>query len=367
MLYFFFSRGIGGEVAISDPKILESIGSTYHSLGGTAVQGAAALAAIGYSSIVHLTDDSFEVCDLLNSQYISTVNCAGELIHALEVNQKREKEIHLIIQFQKGEVIEFHSQNFTIPESNRLIITHIHINHTIPLHSPFFTYIEKHAPFISSNVISSLNEIVDPKIMQHRLEFLIEHIKRYNSHNNRALVFYEDAHFHDKELRELVMHTLYPYIDIVSKNLEEFAYTLRMDGVIINFDDILSIVSATRYIKEKYSVKKGIIVHTKDYSMYVGEKIQYDITQGLILGNLLATAKALFGCYGSLCHLKEVLSLPMSTKGLTYKRIVESHTWPDEVILVPTKYIEKPAYTIGLGDSFVAGVQMCFHGGINII
>ena len=359
---FFFSRGIGGEVPISDIRILENIGSTYHSLGGTAVQGAAALAAVGFSSIVHLTDDSSEVCNLLNSPYISTVDCEGELIHASEVHQQREKEIHLIIQFKEGEVIESQPQYFTIPESNRLIITQVSINQTIPLHKPYFAYIEEHASQISSNVISSFNEIVEPHIMQNRLAFIKEHIQRYKTNNKRSLVFYEDAHFHEKMLQELILNTLYPYIDIVSENQEELAYILRMNGVIINFDDILSCVSGMRYIQKKYSIKKGIILHTKDYSMYVGEKIGYDITQGLMLGNLLATTKALFGFYGSFCHIEEVLSLPMSIKGLEHKGAIDSHSWQDEVILVPTKYIENPTCTIGLGDSFVAGVQMCFNG-----
>ena len=31
-----------------------------------------------------------------------------------------------------------------------------------------------------------------------------------------------------------------------------------------------------------------------------------------------------------------------------------------DAVIVPTKYIDKPQYTIGLGDSFVAGVQICF-------
>jgi ADP-dependent phosphofructokinase/glucokinase len=39
---------------------------------------------------------------------------------------------------------------------------------------------------------------------------------------------------------------------------------------------------------------------------------------------------------------------------------VADSKYADCVTLVPTKYIDKPKYTIGLGDSFVAGVQTCF-------
>ena len=46
--------------------------------------------------------------------------------------------------------------------------------------------------------------------------------------------------------------------------------------------------------------------------------------------------------------------------GLEALERISSSEYRDEVVLVPTKYLDKPKYTIGLGDSFVAGVQLCF-------
>ena len=94
--------------------------------------------------------------------------------------------------------------------------------------------------------------------------------------------------------------------------------------------------------------------------MYVGERGTLRMEDGMIYGNLLATAKAMNGTYGTMAQLKEVMELPLSSKGLAFLSRVHSEKEFSDVVLVPSRYIEKPRYTIGLGDSFVAGMQICF-------
>lgn len=94
--------------------------------------------------------------------------------------------------------------------------------------------------------------------------------------------------------------------------------------------------------------------------MYVGEPLAADIESGLMYGNLLATAKAQNGWYGTKEQVGEVLDFNLSPKGLENYQVVIQSEFADEVTLVPSKYIDKPQYTIGLGDSFLGGVQMCF-------
>jgi ADP-dependent phosphofructokinase/glucokinase len=143
-------------------------------------------------------------------------------------------------------------------------------------------------------------------------------------------------------------------------NEEELAYILNMYNFPINIEDIISCVEGIKYIKENLRINKGVIVHTKDYSMYVGDKLENDIESGLIYGNMLATTKAMVGWYGSKKQISKVLELPLSEKGMCNRKIIGDSNYDSETIIVPTKYIDKPKYTIGLGDSFVAGVQICF-------
>ena len=85
-----------------------------------------------------------------------------------------------------------------------------------------------------------------------------------------------------------------------------------------------------------------------------------DIERGLIYGNLLATTKANNGWYGTREQIKEVLAFDCSPKGMEHYQTIAKSQYAGKVILVPSKYIDTPKHTIGLGDSFMGGVQICF-------
>lgn len=360
-IVYYCIRGIGGEADIEDTKLLEESFSAQYGMGGTAVQAALALAETHCPCVVHLTDDSEEVCGLLKSPYVYTVSPNGNLTHTDAVVQTEEQEVHGIIQFKKGDIVSLGEQKVEIPCSNRLIITKITVNEFVPFKKSYFEWIEQNAGQVSSNVLSSFNALLNPEVLKERLEFVKEHVERYRRRNPEGIVFFEDAHYHDYTVRKLCLETVYSCVDIVSMNEEELKYTLKeMYDFDVDINDIISCVKGAKFIREKFGIRKGVIIHTKDYSMYVGEKLKADIETGLMYGNMMATAKAQNGWYGTKEQIREVLDLPLSPKGVENYEAALASEYADEVILVPSKYIDKPKYTIGLGDSFVGGVQMCF-------
>ena len=52
--------------------------------------------------------------------------------------------------------------------------------------------------------------------------------------------------------------------------------------------------------------------------------------------------------------------MELSKDGLAFAAELEELAPPEYVRLVPSRYLENPKYTIGLGDTFVAGVHTCF-------
>ena len=150
-------------------------------------------------------------------------------------------------------------------------------------------------------------------------------------------------------------------VDIAGMNEEELAYTLKeMYGHDLDKEDIFSCIEGVEYLIKKLHIRKGIVIHTKDYGMYVGEHLEADIESGLIFGNILATAKASKGWYGSVEDIERVLKYGLSPKGMAFREQISNSVYNDRVVIVPSRYIDKPKYTIGLGDSFVGGLQMCF-------
>lgn len=358
---YFCINGIGGEVNIEESALVERYFSCQYGMGGTAVQAALALSKIGCPSIVHLTDDSKEVCSLLKKSFVKIISKQGEIADPEAGAQNGEQEIHCIIQFQKGEYIHLRDQKVKIPCSNRLILTKVTVNQVVLFSDSYFRWIEQHASKVKSNVLSGFNTIVDAQILSDRLRYVKAHLKKYRENNPQGIVFFEDAHYHVESIKRICIENLYAWVDIVSLNEEELKYTLEsMYGFAIDLDDIFSCVRGAKFLRKNFKVRQGVIVHTKDYSMYVGNVFHADIEKGMIYGNMMATAKAKNGNYGTMDQIKSVLKLEFSKKGIEHYQKIKDSELRDEVILVPTKYIENPRYTIGLGDSFVGGVQLCF-------
>lgn len=360
-LVCFCGGGFGGEVDVDNISLVKDSFPFTYGMGGTAVQAAMALAQVGAPTLCHLTDDSPEVCGLLDLPSIYVVSPEGELIHTDRVMQTHETELHFIFQFKKGDRITLGDQELTIPCSNRVILTKITVNGEVPFYTPYFDWIENNAGRITSNLASSFNCLFDEAVLNERIRFVREHFARYKAQNPDGITFFEDAHFHSLALRKRCLEEIYPCSDIASMNEEELQHTLEdVCHRTADMDDILACVEGAKHLRDTFGVRKGIIVHTKDYSLYTGEPLAADIETGLMYGNLFATAKARHGWYGTWEQIKGILDLNMSERGLACRERLLSSVHARDTILVPTKYIDKPKYTIGLGDSFVGGVQLCF-------
>lgn len=360
-MVYFCSKGIGGEVDVDNVEIVANSFEFKYGMGGTATQAAMALSKVKCPSVVHLTDDSKEVCQILESPYIYAVSEDGILVHTQDLEQTHEQEIHFIIQFKKGEKIKLNDQEVEIPCSNRLILTKITVNEFVPFSEVYFRWIEENASKVTSNVLSSFNCLSDAKVLRERLTYVRNHVENYRRNNPEGIVFFEDAHYHDPAIRKMCLETVYACVDIVSLNEEELKYTLNeMYNYNVDIADIFSCVEGAKYIRDKFSIRKGVIIHTKDYSMYVGDRLNIDIEKGLMYGNMLATAKAQNGSYGTKEQIQEVLKFKLSPKGIDNYNLIQNSPYQKETVIVPSKYIDKPKYTIGLGDSFVGGVQICF-------
>ena len=299
-IVYFCLSGTGGEVDIEDPDLIRASFPCRNAMGGTAVQAALALDRLGAGSVVHLSDDSRQVREQLISPNIKVPMPDGSLGSAGDEDGGNSPETHVIIQFQKGSRICLGDQAETIPVSNRLILTRNTVNASLPLDENYLRWVEVHARQVSSNVLSSLNSILDPEVLKLRFRQPIE------------------------------------------------------------IEDIFSCVNSVEYLLDRFGIKKGSIVHTKDYAMFVGDADGLEIEKGMVYGSLMATARAAFGEYGNDAQIRKILEGSLSRAGQENLEKIENSSLRDRVILVPTFALDRPKYTIGLGDCFTGGVQLCF-------
>ena len=145
-------------------------------------------------------------------------------------------------------------------------------------------------------------------------------------------------------------------------NEEEVQACAELQGVPIDKNNFDSMIHGLSLVLRQYPVG-GIILHTKDYAAYFGKPLKVDIELGLTAGNLLSGTRARTGHYGNLQECRELLQYGFSQTGAQFS--AEAAAWQPQhperqLVLVPSRYLERPRCTIGLGDTFVAGVLTCF-------
>lgn len=362
ILSYFVIHGLGGEVDITSRKVIDVLTEYFdveYGLGGTCAQGAAALGSMGIPVLVHITDCSKDVIRQMSGIRIEAVK-HGRAVPVETCVSGEEALCHFIVQFTKDDVIRVFGKEYKVRLSNRLIMGYDTVHKVLPVQEEFLAYCEKNAKDICSYDISGFNAVTDRKIMQERLERLAVHYRSVKEKNPDCRIYFESAHFINNEIREYTYQTLAEVIDIMGMNEEELVDLTRTRGYAVDKDSLDSILKGLEELIKVYPVH-GFVVHSKDYALYFGKDMPgTDIEQGLTLGNLVSGTRARTGRYGSVSDCRETLKLELSGTGLAFAKELEGYHLPYKVVLVPSRYMEKPATTIGLGDSFVAGMQICF-------
>jgi len=361
----YIVKGLGGNFDITDVAVCRFLRSAFSeepALGGTGAQGAAALGALGIPVSMHLTDDCAEVCRMLDHED-TTVIRGGKKVRVGTAASDADPVYHIILQFHKGDIVRFNGEEHVIPSSNRLILFYDKVHKILPIKDPVLTYWEETDEKPSSLLMSGFDAIVDTGIIRERIGRLEEFLKKLKARSPETVVYLEGAFYMNSEVKDLIFRKLGPYADIAGMNEEELEAELLKMGEQADLSDLEGILAGLR-VMLAYCGSRGVLLHTKDYSMFYGKKPEgVDIEAGLTIGNLMAGTRARVGRYGTPEDLKESLGMAkLSERGL---EILRQQTAREDdagrtLVIVPSRLLERPKYTIGLGDTFVAGVHTCF-------
>jgi Archaeal ADP-dependent phosphofructokinase/glucokinase len=357
-------RGMGGEVEIHNEGMCRFITDTFahkSGLGGTCIQAAAALSMFHIPVVLHPTDCSDQILAQVVDKEIFFVDQGG-LCRA--DNFPREKKTpptpHFIFQFVKGDKLHIFGKTVEAARSNRLIVTYDMINQELPLLDEYFSYLERNAASFTSHIVSGLNCIMDENILNKRIERFNRHLSAFKKNNPSCVVYLEDAYYHRFEFKLAVYRSLLKSCDILGINEEELGELTGYFNIPTDFDDIVSIADALRFIVERFPMHYGIVLHTKDYALFYGDRTGMDIETGLSYANLLACTRANYGRYGDTSEVRRIAALPPCERGLAFVKNAREYGLGERMVIVPSIEIGVPKYTIGLGDTFVGGLQLCF-------
>lgn len=362
IMSYFAINGYGGEVDVTSKEVVGILPEYFkmsYGLGGTCAQGAAALGSIGFPVLAHLIDHSPEVIERMSCGQIECVK-DNQAVPVEECALAGEPLLHFIVQYHKDDVIRARGKEYKIKLSNRLIMGYDKVHKVMPVKEEFLNYCEEHAGQVTSYGISGFNAVISMDLMKKKLERLTGHYKAVKEKNPSCKIYFESAHFISNEIREHTYRILSESIDIMGMNEEELSDLTKKMGCEINKDDLESVLNGLEHLLKIYPLE-GIVMHSKDYALYYGNEMpDVDLEKGLTLGNLISGTRARTGRYGSYEDCVENLKQPLSETGMRFAELLENMELPHKAVLVPSRYTEKPATTIGLGDSFAAGMQICF-------
>ncbi len=360
---YLFLNGLGGEIEITSGEVCRELEKRFGcqpALGGTCAQGAAALARVGIPLIAQISDRSQAVCRFLDDPAIRMVSPEGRLVGAMDMVSGKEPVKHFILQYEKGCQIRIGQTDHTIPVSNRLIMDYDDLHKTLPADPAFLRYVEEHAADIASYNISGFNAIISPQILRQTVADMGEHYRRVKHNHPDCVLYLESAHYLSNDSRHMVYEGFAPYLDVLGMNEEELVDLSICQGHPLILGHLPSLLKALEMVHDAYPAR-GLVVHSKDYAIYYGHPIPgIDMEAALCLGNLLSGTRARIGRYGALEDLEGTLSAPLSPVGLQLAESLPAEHKGRKVFIVPSRYLENPVATIGLGDTFVAGMQIAF-------
>ncbi len=359
---YFAIHGYGGEVEVTSKEVVEELKRLFeyrYELGGTCAQGSAALGAIGMPVLTHITDQSAEVIEWLDYKGMESTK-DGKRVPIRECISGETPLLHLIVQYSKGDKIRVRGKEYEVALSNRIIIDYDQVHKIMPVRRDFLDYLEEHAEKISSYDISGFNAIREQEVLEGRIRELAEHYRIIKEKNPNIVIYFESAHYISSQIRDALYDGIGEYMDIMGMNEEELEDLTKRKAHPVDKEDIESVLNGLDYVLELYPAK-GIVMHSKDYALYYGEPMAtVDIEMGLTLGNLMSGTRARIGKYGTKEDCRKSLELGLSRIGLEFAERLSHIQRKHTAVLVPSRYMEKPRYTIGLGDTFVAGMQLCF-------
>jgi len=331
----YMKQGVGGERFVASREALRTFAARFPeriSLGGTSVRAAIAMSRLGLPCTLHLVTLNEHIRRLLppTCDYISSA---------------REDTFypHLIVQYDQGTRVRASDVDLHTPFPNRVIYVNDPANEALVLSDELGSLLSDASIFL----ISGFNSVTDRDVLDRRLSTLKSHMRQLPSH---AVVYYEDAAFHQPAFSRLVRNALLEVVDVYSLNEDEMQAYLGHPVKLLSVTEVKDALNSLRALIPVPT----LVVHTKYWSVALGEGAA-EFAEPLSDGIAIATTRYRHGDDYTGQHYELVRNLPRRPAALAFAAALEERMGP-VVRCLPgfAPEVAEPT-TIGLGDTFVGG------------
>ena len=247
------------------------------------------------------------------------------------------------MQYEQGLHVRMGDIEIRAPFPNRLIYVNDPANESMPLSAQLGAVLHDARVFL----ISGFNGMRDGRVLDERLSTLRRHMRRLPPD---AIVYYEDAAFHEPAFSNRVRNALLEVIDVYGLNEDE------MQSHLGRAVDLLSVTEVERALTDLQAVIPApvLVVHTKYWSAALGDGAR-DYTGPLDDGIVIASTRYCHGDNYTDEQIAVLRSRPRRTVAREFAAALEDRM--GEVVRCLPGFdldVAEPT-TIGLGDTFVGG------------
>lgn len=327
--------GTGGELLFPSgaaATLLEQL-SARPSLGGTAAQAAYALAQLGAPVLLALQDRTAEQIALLHPNILVATEDGLTRADSLTPQRTPGRPPHFIIEYIEGRAVA----GIVPPRSTRVIVRFTDDGMD---HDPCFIRASGcFARGAACGILAGFNAIPGDELEPSLAE--ASAIAESWRTAGLATIHLELADFPNSAHRQAVIAALGGHVISLGMNYNELSSLLPEDD---------PVPVKARHLAEVLGVTR-IAVHADEWALTVTRGDSQREQQALLAGCLLAASRA--------AHGRPIVptALPQDASfRIPYPAFAENDGW--YAVACPAPWLPRPASTVGLGDTFVAGTML---------
>jgi ADP-dependent phosphofructokinase/glucokinase len=329
--------GIGGELAVDwpdGPAWMDGLVSGRRGVGGTSLQASQMLAMLGAPAMAALEDRSAGQLAVIHPSVLVATARVPVPRSEIEANGSGRSP-HYIFEYTAGQSIG----GRVVPRSSRTIVRFDH--HDLQHDGHFDRLSVELARTAGAGIICGFNE-APPEKLAAEIDYAVGMAGEWRE-AGLSLVHLELGDFADDAHRRLTIEHMMPEVSSAGMSLSE------LNGIV---DDEPQPEAAAILLAEAFELER-VCVHADDWAMAVTRNDPERELEALQAGCLLASSRAAAGDFtvprqlpDSACFRDPPLPRSSPAPG----------GW--SIVCCPAPYLEKPAATIGLGDTFLAGTLL---------
>ena len=327
-------------------------------VGGTGAQAAATLATLGFPVLLHATGRSAEqIAGLPKRERIVVAGSQRLVPIEAALVPTDETMWHVVLEFDQGLRLPPPGAP-AAPAGNRVIISYDPVNADFTIDSDFSSALTDINVCVSSLLISGFSQVIEPADLARVLGDAASALRTWRAARPDLLIHLELGAMPDANMLVDTLDALSPLTSSVGCNIDELLQVMTALDVPMA-EPGPELVTQLDWLALIFDLPR-LSLHTRDFCLTVTGNDPKRERDALLFGSLVAGTRSRTGRFPEFTDLTETLAgAEINPAGLALLRDLGADNGgmaASGVVVTPGLRVASPVASVGMGDSFTAGV-----------